>query len=243
MRVVSLVPSLTELLHDLGLDEEVVGVTTFCVRPPGWSRTKARVGGTKTVKLEKVAALEPDLVLANQEENRREDVEWIAARFPTHVTRVATVGEALEMIRAVGGLVEREARAGVVATQVAARFESLGDLPPRRASYLIWRDPWMVAGGDTFIGDVMRRGGFVNAHEDGRRYPAVSAEELRAAAPELLLLSSEPFPFKERHAAELREAVPGARPVFVDGELFSWYGSRLLHTPAYLRSLAAPPVE
>ena len=239
-RIVSLVPSQTELLHDLGLDEEVVGLTTFCARPPGWRARKARLGGTKAVARERLLALHPDLVLANQEENTREDVEWLAARVPVYVTRVATLDEALSMIRAVGTLVDRAACADELAVAIAAGFAALANLPARRAAYLIWRRPWMVAGGDTFIADVMRRGGLVNVFADRPRYPAVDAAELRAAAPELLLCSSEPFPFGSAHARELEAAVPGARALQVDGELFSWYGSRLRYTPDYLRRLALP---
>ena len=242
-RVVSLVPSLTELLADLGLDEQVVGLTTFCVRPPGWKARKARLGGTKQLKRDAAAALGPELVLANREENTREDVEWLRERAPVHLTDVRDVPGALEMIRGVAGLVGRAAAGRELAERIAAGFAGLEVLPARRAAYLIWRRPWMVAGGDTFIGDVMRRGGLINVFEQRRRYPEVSPEELAEAVPELLLLSSEPFPFKPAHAEELRQVLPAARPLFVDGELFSWYGSRLLHTPAYLRQLAVAPGE
>jgi len=236
-RIVSLVPSLTELLADLGLDDEVVGLTTFCVRPPGWRRRKTRVGGTKQVRVERVRDLRPDLVLANKEENVREQVEAIAAEAPVYVTDVADLPGAVAMIRAVGALVGRGEAAGALADEVAAGFDGLAAGPPIRTAYLIWRDPWITVGGDTFIHDVMGRAGLVNAFGDRRRYPAVDDDELRRAAPELVLLSSEPFPFDERHRAEVAAVGPDARVELVDGEPFSWYGSRLRAAADYLRAL------
>lgn len=245
-RIVSLVPSLTELLFDLGLDDEVVGLTRFCVRPPGWKAEKSRVGGTKQVDRARVAALAPDLVLANREENTREDVEALSAVAPVYVTDVATVEQALEMIRAVGALCDRAERGAALAAEIEAGFAGLeaerrsaerGAGAGPRAAYLIWRRPYMTVGGDTFIADVLRRSGLVNAFDERTRYPEVDLAELAAAELDVLLLSSEPFPFKEAHAAELAEAVAGTRVLLVDGELFSWYGSRLRGTPGALRAL------
>ena len=234
-RIVSLVPSLTELLADLGLDDEVVGLTRFCVHPEGWKRRKAIVGGTKTVDPERVAALRPDLVLAAKEENVPDQVEALAA--PVFVTDVATVADAVAMIRTVGALVGRAEAAGALADRVARGFASLA--PPRRvrAAYLIWREPWMTVGGDTFISDVMAHAGFDNVYRDAARYPTVTPDALRARQPEAVLLSSEPYPFRESHRAEVRALVPGARVECVDGEAFSWYGSRMRDAPASLRAL------
>ena len=238
-RIVSLVPSQTELLAALGLDEAVVGLTRFCVRPEGWKAQKTVVGGTKNVRLERVAALRPDLVLANKEENARAQVEALAELAPVYVTDVASVAEALGMIRTVGRLTGRAAAADALAGEIAAAFGRLPALPPLSAVYLIWRDPWMTVGRDTIIHDVMAHGGFSNGFGDRTRYPEVTPEELRAARPDVVLLSSEPFPFAEKHVAEVEAMVPGARVARVDGEVFSWYGSRLRHTPAYLEALRA----
>ena len=245
-RIVSLVPSQTELLADLGLDDEVVGLTRFCVHPAGWKAAKTIVGGTKNVDVARVRGLAPDLVIANKEENVREQVEALAAVGPVYVTDVADVAGALAMIRAVGALVGRAARAGRLADEIEAAFDALPPAPPasgpprpERALYLIWRDPWMTVGRDTVIADVMGRGGWTNAAADRDRYPALTDDEVRALAPEVVLLSSEPYPFREKHVAEVQALVPGARVALVDGEAFSWYGSRLRHTPAVLRSLRA----
>ncbi len=236
-RIVSLVPSQTELLADLGLDERVVGITRFCVRPPEWSRTKRNVGGTKQVRHERVEALRPDLVLANLEENTRADVERLERLAPVWVTDVKSVEGALAMIGDVGRLTARKAEAAALAAQIAAGFEALAGLPPIRVAYLIWQDPLMTVGGDTFIHDVLRRGGLVNVFAERSRYPELTPAELLEAAPERVLLSSEPYPFRERHKPALARLLPGLKLQRVDGEPCSWYGSRLLATPAYLGRL------
>ena len=236
-RIVSLVPSQTELLHSLGLGPEVVGVTRFCVHPAGWKESKTVVGGTKNVNVERVRGLAPALVIANKEENDREQVDAIAAFAPVVVTDVADVPGALAMIRDVGRLVHRAPEAGRLADEIKAGFEALPDVPPLRALYLIWRDPWMSVGGDTFIADVMARAGLVSVTREQTRYPSLTDDELASLAPEVVLLSSEPYPFADKHIGEIQSLVPGAQVALVDGEAFSWYGSRLRITPGALRDL------
>ena len=238
-RVVSLVPSLTELLAALGLDDEVVGLTRFCTRPDGWRDRKARVGGTKNVRVERVRALAPDLVVANREENEREAVEAIAAFAPVLVTDIATRADALAAVREIGAAVGRTAEADALAREVESAFAALPPFAPLRAAYLIWRDPWMTVGGDTFIHDVMAAAGLVNVFGDRTRYPAVTADEIAAARPDVLLLSSEPYPFDARHVAEASALAPGARVALADGEAFSWYGARMREAPAVLAALRA----
>lgn len=236
-RIVSLVPSQTELLADLGLGTEVVGLTRFCVHPAGWKEEKQIVGGTKNVSAERVEALAPDLILANLEENVREQVETLDAIAPVFVTDVSTVDEAVAMIRTVGGLVGQSERAEVLADEIERGFAALAERPPVRVAYLIWRGPYMTVGGDTFIHDVLRRASLVNAFGERTRYPEVTAAEIAAAEPDVVCLSSEPFPFRERHVAELERAVSGVPVRLVDGELFSWYGSRMRLMPPYLAGL------
>jgi ABC-type Fe3+-hydroxamate transport system substrate-binding protein len=236
-RIVSLVPSQTELLADLGLGDEVVGITRFCVHPPSWKGRKTGVGGTKDVRVERVRALAPDLVLANREENVREQVEALATFAPVYVTDVASVDDALAMICVVGRLVDRVGAADALAVEIRASFGRLAAAEPVRAAYLIWREPWMTVGRDTIIHDVMARGGLANVFGDRTRYPAVTPDDLRAARPEVVLLSSEPYPFKAKHVAEVEAMAPGVPVLLVDGEPFSWYGSRLRETPAALAAL------
>jgi ABC-type Fe3+-hydroxamate transport system substrate-binding protein len=236
-RIVSLVPSQTELLADLGLDADVVGLTRFCVHPAGWKAAKAIVGGTKNVNVERVAALAPDLVLANLEENVRADVEALDAVSPVFVTDVATVDDALGMIRTVGALIRQSERAEALAAEIDRGFAALAARPPLRVCYLIWRDPWMTVGGDTFIHDVLRRASLANVFGERMRYPEITTREIAAAEPDVILLSSEPFPFGEAHVAEIERAVPGVPVRLVDGELFSWYGSRMRLMPPYVAGL------
>jgi ABC-type Fe3+-hydroxamate transport system substrate-binding protein len=238
-RIVSLVPSQTELLAHLDLEEYVVGITRFCERPEDWRSKKTIVGGTKQVALDTVRDLDPDLILANHEENTAEDVEALDGIAPVFVTEVKTVEEALDMIRTVGRLTDTSGQTSTLVGKIIARFRALPDFPPLRATYLIWREPYMTVGGDTFIHDVMQWGGLENIYGDRTRYPEVSLKELAEQDLDVLLCSSEPFPFhkKEKFTAGLREALPNTPVEVVDGQPFSWYGPRLLDTPSYLKDL------
>ena len=280
-RIISLVPSQTELLSSLGLDEEVVGITRFCVHPPSWRSAKRIVGGTKLLREDRIRDLRPDLIFANLEENTRQDVERIEEIAPVFVTNVRTLEEAADMIESVALLVGRAGAGAEVASAIRQVFDLLEDeLGPYglkrnvtaspatgrshsrdggrrgeartsrdsvgratddaaglRAAYLIWRDPYMSVGGDTFIHDMLSRGGFENVFGASIRYPRVSARDLIDARPDVVFLSSEPFPFDEAHRSEIEDMLPRARVRLVDGQLFSWYGSRLIHTPDYLRQL------
>ncbi|MCB0770489.1 MAG: ABC transporter substrate-binding protein [Flavobacteriales bacterium] len=234
-RIISLVPSQTELLHDLGLGERVVGITKFCVHPEAWFRTKTRVGGTKKVDLEKVRGLKPDLIIGNKEENDKSDIETLAMEYPVWISDVRDLPSALDMIRRVGELTGTSPKAEPLAQAIGSAFASLGNLEPGcSVAYLIWRGPYMVAGGDTFVNDLLNRCGLTNVFADRiDRYPEITARELAAADPELILLSSEPYPFAEKHFSEFNMICPGTPVRIVDGELFSWYGSRLLRSAEY----------
>ncbi|MEZ0484694.1 ABC transporter substrate-binding protein [Fibrella aquatica] len=242
LRIVSLVPSQTELLFDLGLTDEVVGLTSYCIHPAGKVAGKAIVGGTKKVNISAVATLKPTLILANYEENTEADVVALRAIAPVHVTDIKTLPDALTMIREVGELVGREAEAEALIRQIAASFAAncpvAGSDRPSVA-YLIWRKPWMVAARDTFIDAMLTEGGFRNAFADPRwvRYPVVSEADLREVAPNFIFLSSEPYPFRQKHVAELASICPAAQIRLVDGELFCWYGSRLCYSATYLAGL------
>lgn len=239
-RIISVVPSQTELLHDLGLDAEVAGITKFCVHPAGWLKKKTRVGGTKNLHVDLIRSLQPDLILANREENTREQLEALMPEFPVWVSDITTLADATAMIRSVGLLTGTEARAAEIVAGIEAGFGQMTGkeaAPKPRAAYLIWHRPWMAAGDGTFIQEMMRYCGLENCLGHLARYPVLSPGQLRGSGCELVLLSSEPFPFREKHAAEVRSLLPSAKTLFVDGEMFSWYGSRLLKAPAYLREV------
>lgn len=238
-RIISLVPSQTELLHDLGLGERVVGITKFCIHPEEWHRTKARVGGTKKVDIGRVRALRPDLIIGNKEENTRADIEALEKEFPVWMSDIRTLSDALDMIVRIGDLTGTREKADGIRDRIAHGFAALRPLSaPLSVAYLIWRKPWMAAGAGTFIDDVLHRCGLTNACAalEGR-YPELTDAQLAAADPDVLLLSSEPYPFGERHLTGLGLLCPGVPAHLVDGEVFSWYGSRLLRSPAYLQRL------
>jgi len=233
LRIISLVPSQTELLFGLGLDERVVGITKFCVHPKDWFRNKTRIGGTKQLNFEAISALNPDLIIANKEENNKEDIERLAEDFPVWVSDINNLDSALEMIEMVGEITGTDASG--LTEEIRVGFDKLQPIrPTKKTLYLIWKNPFMAAGSDTFIHDLMNRCGFENVTNQAR-YPELSEEEIIELNPELVLLSSEPFPFTAKHIQELQELLPKAKIKLVDGEMFSWYGSRLKLVPSYLQ--------
>lgn len=237
-RIVSLVPSQTELLADLGLEEEVVGITKFCVHPTAWFLSKTRVGGTKQVKMDIIHRLQPDLILANKEENVKEQIEELEKHYPVWVSDVNNVEDAYEMIYAVGYMTGKAASAQRKISAIREAFQALHAVRQRhRTAYLIWREPYMTVGGDTFIHAMMEAAGFDNVYARERRYPQITAAELRARDIELLLLSSEPYPFKQKHIDELQPQLPQTKILLADGEMFSWYGSRMLFAAEYFLGL------
>ncbi len=238
-RIISLVPSQTEFLADLGLEEAVVGITKFCVHPEAWFQQKKRVGGTKTLDFQKIAALQPDLLLGNKEENDRDQIEFLAQKHPVWMSDICTLEQALEMMRKIGAITGKEERANEINAEIERRFvhSSSFTAPRYKVAYLIWRKPYIAAASGTFIDDMLRRAGYTNAFAHLSRYPEISVAQLAQTRPDLIFLSSEPYPFAEKHLAALAEICPDAQIKLVDGELFSWYGSRLLQAPAYFEAL------
>lgn len=229
-RIVSCVPSQTELLFDLGLGQSIVGVTKFCIHPTVARETKTIIGGTKNLNPEKVARLSPDFVLANKEENDQQSIEWLAARFPTYISDVRTLDHAITMIQDVGNICGRREHASALSTDIINQFRGIPKQAVRAsAAYIIWQNPWMTINEDTFIHDMLDRLGFLNAFakRNDSRYPVINLDDLRSANPDFIFLSSEPFPFKHKHIIELKRLMPDTAISIVDGEMFSWYGSRL----------------
>lgn len=239
IRIVSLVPSITELLCDLGLDQEVVGITRFCTHPEHWFKTKTRIGGTKDPRIDRIKALEPDLIIANKEENVESHVIALRESCPVWVSDVNNLDSALDMILRLGELTQTTMKARQHVNEIQNRFNQLAEFiqakntVQTKAIYFIWRDPWMVAGPDTFISDMINRCGWINA-EEKHRYPTFDGDP---SSIDLVLLSSEPYPFGPLHRDELKSIFPKARIQLVDGEFFSWYGSRMKHAPFYFEKL------
>ena len=228
-KIISTVPSQTELLFDLGLGDSIIGVTWFCIHPREKCKAKAQIGGTKNLKIDKIRELKPDLIIANKEENEQSQIEELATEFPVWISDIKNLEQSLEMIASIGEITGTAGKAQDIIARISSIFENLPQSPPLRTVYLIWRNPWMSIGSDTFIHDMLTRCGLINLCADMERYPELSTEALKTLNPELILLSSEPYPFKEKHIAELQSLLPHARIQLVDGEMYSWYGTRLLH--------------
>nr|WP_291119885.1 helical backbone metal receptor [Flavobacterium sp. UBA6135] len=241
-RIVSLVPSQTELLYDLGLEDAIVGITKFCVHPPHFKSTKQIVGGTKTIKYEKILALKPDIVICNKEENTKEIVDELSQICPVWVTNIVTVEDNFQMISDFGMLCNKRIEAQKWIDKINFAYldfqKYIKEKPIRKVAYFIWANPYMVAGKDTFINEMLRLNHFQNIYESKGRYPEIELEKIRQEGdPELVLLSSEPYPFKDQHAFEIGRCTHHAKTIFVDGEMFSWYGSRILKAFDYFKKI------
>lgn len=236
-RIVSIVPSQTELLFDLGLDEEVVGITKFCIHPIEKFAAKTKIGGTKKLLIEKIRDLKPDLIIGNKEENLQSEVELLMDEFPVWMSDIANLEDAVKAIDEIGALVDRQPEAAYLNHLINAGFTDLQTLALTKGidktfAYLIWKNPYMVAGKDTFIDDIARKIGLTNIIKQGR-YPEIVLSDLVALSPQLVFLSSEPYPFKQKHVEEIEVLLPNAKVMLVDGEMFSWYGSRLVKAVQY----------
>jgi len=236
-RIISLVPSQTELLYDLGLEQQVAGITKFCVHPPHWLAEKQVVGGTKNFRFDIIEKINPDLIIGNKEENYKEGIGQLQEKFPVWMSDIVSLPQAMEMISGIGAVTSKETKAAEIIHSITTAFSHIKKRPQKRALYLIWRKPWMAAGADTFIHAIIELLGLVNCLETKPRYPELSDDEIRSLAPEVIFLSSEPYPFAEKHRDELMALCPSAKIMLVDGEMFSWYGSRLLKAPQYFNSL------
>lgn len=237
-RIISLVPSQTEMLFDLGLTEEVIGITKFCVHPPEWFQTKTKVGGTKQIKMEIIHQLQPDFIIANKEENVKEQIAALENNYPVWVSDVNNLKDACAMIQQIGLIINKEEASHNMIQQINKNFNKIPTSSHKlKTAYLIWQHPYMTIGGDTFIHAMLATAGFTNIFENESRYPEINIEQLRNNKPDLLLLSSEPFPFQQNHLEELQLQLPDTKVMLVDGEMFSWYGSRLLLAPSYFINL------
>lgn len=235
-RIVSLVPSQTELLDYLGLENEVVGITKFCIHPDDWFKSKTRVGGTKNIHHEIIDELKPDLIIGNKEENSPEDILALKEKYPVYMSDIFTVEDALQMIGDIGNLTNKEKITNSLIRQIQSSFTNFPSIQ-KKVLYLIWADPFMAAGKKTFIGDIIKKLGMQNVLLDNEcRYQSLSNEEIAALNADLIILSSEPFPFKKAHSIELNQ-LTNAKIIFADGEMFSWYGSRMLEMQQYFDGL------
>jgi ABC-type Fe3+-hydroxamate transport system substrate-binding protein len=241
-RIVSLVPSQSELLFYLLDNKKVVGITRFCIHPKDSFLKTTKIGGTKDFDFAKIDALKPDLIIGNKEENYKDGIEKLAEKYPVWMSDINTVEDALQMIKLIGKLVNQPQKAQLLAEQIANKFHILKERVKQhkqpKVAYLIWRKPLMVAGNNNFIHDILTKIGLDNVYaEKNSRYPETSEEELTDLNPDFIFLSSEPYPFKEKHIEYFASLCPKATIKVVDGEMFSWYGNRMLQSADYLAKL------
>ncbi len=238
-RIISLVPSLTELLADIGLANETIGITKFCVHPTAWFQSKTKIGGTKNANIEKIISLKPDLIICNKEENVKEQIELLAEKFPVYLSDVSTYENALITINEIGILTGKANDTNTLIKKITQAFDDTQSLSTNKLStaYLIWKEPYMTVGGDTFISNMMDKAGLDNIFKNEIRYPTVSIADLVALKPQLILLSSEPYPFAAKHIVAMKKFFPNTKILLADGEMFSWYGSRMLYAADYFKTL------
>jgi ABC-type Fe3+-hydroxamate transport system substrate-binding protein len=255
-RIISLVPSQTELLIELGLRDRLVGITRYCVHPAGLIDEKVVVGGTKKIVESRIIELQPDLIICNREENTKEIVSFCDHIAPTYISDIDTLENALEMIADLGELTGTKFKSKSLIRNISNAFKSLPKPEiDQKALYLIWKKPYMGVGEGTFINDMLQKAGFTNAAQQFSRYPEFEIQEIVKLQPDVIFLSSEPYPFTTDDIAELKLAfltAPSQHPIkpnvipdfkVVDGEMFSWYGSRLLKTPEYLQNLQPKKID
>lgn len=241
-RIISLVPSQTELLFDLGLEDRLVGITKFCLHPYHLKSTKKIIGGTKKVHIEKIRLLEPDIIIANKEENTEEMVIALREIAPVWVSDIINIQDNLDMISEFGRMFSVRTQAQQWQDKISHGLEDFKKFMQGRevqkAAYFIWKNPYMVAGGDNFINEMLKLNHFNNIYESKGRYPEVIIQKMRIQGdPDVVFLSSEPYPFKEEDAFEVGRFTHHAKTVFVDGEMFSWYGSRIVKAFQYFKKL------
>jgi len=240
-RIISLVPSQTELLHDLGLENSIVGITKFCVHPLHLKLTKEIVGGTKNIKIEKIKALNPDIIICNKEENTKEIVAACQEICTTHVSDIATIEDCIVLINQYGEIFNKRVSANKIIDKINCNLKDfkifIKDKPTLKVAYFIWRKPWMVAANGTFINHMLLLNKFENVYNNLERYPEIELNKLSQSNPNTIFLSSEPFPFNNIHIQEILNISANAKILLVDGEMFSWYGSRLIKSFNYFKTL------
>lgn len=236
MKIISLVPSITEALFDFGLNEkEIIGRTKFCIHPENAVQKIEIIGGTKNLNIGKIKSLNPDLIIANKEENVKEQIEELQKDFKVLVTNISNLEDNYYLLKTLGNLLEKQEIAQKFNLKIYEILAKFSDLEKKKCAYLIWKNPYMTVGFDTFIHDILDKIGFQNIFKNQKRYPEISVEDLKSA--DYIFLSSEPFPFQQKHIDELQKELPAAKIFLVDGEAFSWYGTRLAKCESYFQNL------
>ncbi|MGQ1908664.1 ABC transporter substrate-binding protein [Marinifilum sp. RC60d5] len=238
-RIISTVPSTTEFLFDLGLENNVISRTRFCRYPQEKIKKLPNIGGPKNLYLDKIRMLNPDLILANEEENDKAQIESLMDKYPVYVSKIRNLDNALNNIINTGKITNTSPKAFEIAHSIKANFTKIPKRNKKiKSLYLIWKDPYISVSKNTFINSMLDVCGFENVIKDSeKRYPRISEEDIQTINPELILLSSEPFPFESIHKEQLQQIVPNAKIELVDGEMFAWYESHLLKASSYFTKI------
>ncbi|WP_040285807.1 ABC transporter substrate-binding protein [Sporosarcina koreensis] len=236
-RIVSLCPAVTDTLFALGLADETAGRTRFCIHPSPDVLDVPAVAGTKDLKLDRILELQPDLIIAEKEENTKEMVETLEPHVPVYVAEVQSIEDAYRMMIDIGDITGRLPEGRQLAEKAKAGFQALEGTVSGDVLYVIWKKPYMAAGRTTYIQSVLEHLGFTNAAARFLgRYPALEPKDIQDLDPSVVLLASEPYPFKQKHIKEFQEILPHSLILPVDGEMF-WYGPRMLEAVHYFSSL------
>lgn len=240
-RIISLVPSQTELLVDLGLEDNIVGITKFCIHPKHLLKEKTVVGGTKNIKIDVIKSLKPDIILCNKEENTKEIVEACQEIAYTHVSDIFTLTDAQKLIIEYGVFFNKEDSAKQMVKELDLKITDFKNFmltkKEKKVAYFIWKNPWMVAANHTFINHLLELNKLKNVYNNLQRYPEVDIQLLTEDNTDYILLSSEPYPFKQKHILEIKAHTKAPTPILINGEFFSWHGSRLLKAFDYFKQL------
>lgn len=235
-RIVSLVPSITELLFDLGLENKIKGITRFCIHPKAKCSFVDKVGGTKDFNIDKIRALNPDLIIAVKEENDKELVLELSKTHPVVVFDVKSFQSAIRAIEQIGRITRTDVKAKqfLKAIEIAKQELQIKKKPLKKACYLIWNQPLMTINNQNFISEMLEFVGFTNVFLDQLdTYPQITESQIETLNPEFILLSSEPYPYKDIHQKYFQNRFPNSKVILVDGEMFSWYGSRMIKAFQY----------
>jgi len=239
-KIISLVPSITELLFDLGLDKKVIGITPYCVHPEDKVQSIVKIGGPHKIDLQKIKDLQPDIIFASKEENLKEEVEELVKQYPVYVSDVKNLTEAIEMISQIGTITGTDKIAKKIGGHIQKQFGDLKEITKanKTACYLVWNEPMITVNKNTFIHEMMQFAGFSNVFADNaERYPKINPTDIKNKKPGYIILSTEPFSFTNEHVAKFKSEYPFSKVLLLDGEKFAWYGSHLLKTPDYFKQL------
>ena len=219
IRVISLVPSITELVCDLAGHDVLIGKTKFCIHPESVKYVE-NIGGTKTLNINKIKSLKPDLIIANKEENIKSQVEELMEDHEVWVSDVSNFEDGIDLIKRLASVFDKDDLAETLIQSIHDTINEIDLKEKIPIAYLIWKDPFMTVGGDTYINSMLSLLKLENVFSDRQRYPKVALWELRNSKAEFILLSSEPYPFKEKHLEELQSQLVGKKIILVDGEFF-----------------------